>query len=66
MIEDLINALENYQEAKKDLDQKSKKCEYDRSYFLSDEIDEVKKYKNELTDLFKKTVIEIIEEKLNK
>ena len=63
-MEDLIQAFEEYQDARNDLKEKSKKCEYDRSYFLSEEIERVGKAKKELSFLFKKAVLSIINEEL--
>lgn len=64
-MEDLIRAFENYQEAKNDLKEKSKNCEYDRSYFLSEEIERVEETKKELTSLFIKAVSNIVHENNN-
>jgi len=62
MIAELINALENYKKAKKQYKKAYKKCEYDRSYFLSQEIEYVENSKKELHEIFKMYVASIVKE----
>ena len=49
-IDDLVNAFEDFIDAKNDYKEKAKNCEYDRGYFLSREIDRVNEAKNKLKE----------------
>jgi len=62
MIDELINALENYKKAKKQYKKACKKCEYDRSYFLNEEIEDVENSKKELHEIFKMYIASIVKE----
>jgi peptidyl-tRNA hydrolase len=62
MIDELINALENYKKAKKQYKKDCKKCEYDSSYFLSQEIEYVENSKKELHEIFKMYIASIVKE----
>jgi hypothetical protein len=66
MIDDLINALENLQDAKAEYKEAAKNCEYDRGYFLSREIEDIDKAKEELSSIFKSAVSAIVLEVINK
>jgi len=59
-MDDLIEAFEAYQKAKKIYKKRSKNCLYDRSYFLSDEIEQVEKTKEALSKCFKSAVLEAV------
>ena len=65
MIDDLIDALENLQEAKNILSKREERCLYDRSYFLSDEIEAVEKAKNKLATIFKQAVNAVVVDVIN-
>lgn len=60
MIDDLLNALENYIEAKHKHDKEKAKCEYDWGYFCYDEI----KRKDDAKEEVKKFLISLIDERI--
>lgn len=49
-IDDLVNAFEDFIDAKNNYKMKAKNCEYDRGYFLSDEIERTEKAKDRLKE----------------
>lgn len=65
MIEDLINALENLQDAKAEYKEAAKTCEYDRSYFLNREIEAIDKAKEELYAIFTSAVSAVVIDIIN-
>ena len=65
MINELIDALENLQEAKAEYKKAAKNCQYDKSYFLYEEIKNVDKAKDELADIFKSAVTSVVIEIIN-
>jgi hypothetical protein len=62
MIDELINALENYKKAKKQYKKDCKKCNFDRSYFLNEALNDVHNSKKELHEIFKMYVASIVKE----
>lgn len=60
MIDELIIALENLQEAKSEYREASKNCQYDRSYFLHREEKAVDDAKEELARIFKSAVSSVV------
>ena len=65
MIEDLINALENLQDAKADYKEAAKNCDYDRGYFLHKEMENIEKAKTELSSIFNNAVRAIVTDVIN-
>ena len=60
----LIEAIDQYIEAKKDYDKKAEKCQYDRSYFLYDEQERVEKCKELMSIAFEAEVLKVIQKQL--
>jgi hypothetical protein len=65
MIDELITALENLQEAKAEYKEAAKNCEYDRSYFLHREIKAVDDAKEELARIFRSAVASVVVDVIN-
>ena len=64
-MEDLVNALENLQEAREVYKEACKGCEYDRGYFLYREQQEIEAAKKQLELAFHKAVAKVIRKILN-
>jgi hypothetical protein len=60
IIDDLLTALENLQQAKAEYDKAAKNCHEDRDYFLSDEIEDIEKAKKKLSDIFYEAVKSVV------
>lgn len=65
MIDELITALENLQEAKAEYREAAKNCQYDRDYFLHREEKAIDKAKEELVRIFKSAVSAVVIEVIN-
>jgi hypothetical protein len=65
MIDELITALENLQEAIAELREASKNCESDRGYFLHREYKAVDDAKEDLSRIFKSAVASVVVEVIN-
>jgi len=65
MIDKLVNALENLQQAKIEYNEAAKNCEYDRSYFLHREIKAIDEAEEELSSIFKSAVAAVVIDVIN-
>lgn len=65
MIDELITALENLQEAKAEYREEAKNCQYDRGYFLRREEKAIEEAKEELARIFKSAVSAVVIEVIN-
>jgi len=67
MIDELITALENLQDAKAEYKEAANNCQnqYDRGYFLRSEQEAVDDAKEELSRIFKSAVASVVIEVIN-
>ena len=60
MIDQLIDVLEELQDAKKDYQEKAEECQQDHDYFLSRELTRIEKAREDLGAAFKSAVAQAI------
>ena len=63
-MDELIEAFEAYQEAKKEYTEACIGCQYDKGYYLQEERQKVDSTKEALSKCFEKTILHIVESKL--